>query len=353
MYKLRRVLRFFSIFQTTNLHSNSLRHFSDTQYKLLTLLADGNFHSGTMLADALQISRSAIWKHLQSLSVFGIDLIAITGKGYRLTQPLELLSVPQITAQLLPEVKSLMTTLEIYPQLDSTNRYLTELAQHQTTTGCICFAESQTAGKGRHGRHWVSPFGSNLYVSILWRFDNDLSCLNGLSLAVGVAVIRTLTAIGLSDIGLKWPNDIVWQGKKLAGILIEVSGEASGQCTAVIGLGLNVSLPAKHAQSIEQPWTDLQQITPTTHYSRNVLASALLNQLLPVIAHFATDTLNHYVAEWRNYDANLGKQVSVYVGAQQIDGVVCGINTQGLLLLKTTSGEIKTFASGEVSFHTR
>ncbi len=328
-----------------------MRHFNDTQKKILSLLADGSFHSGTALADILHISRSAVWKQLQSLTVFGIEIIALTGKGYKLAQPLELLSGEKITAALSPSVNALISTLEIYPQIDSTNRYLVELARTHAKTGSVCFAESQTAGKGRHGRQWVSPFGKNIYLSILWRFNNDLSCLSGLSLAVGVAVVRSLNALGINDIGLKWPNDIVWQGKKLAGILIEVSGEASGQCTAVIGLGLNVCLAAKHAQSIEQPWTDLQQITPEANYSRNALASGLLNQLLPVIAHFETDTLSHYLAEWRSYDANFGKQVNVYLGKQQIDGLVCGINAQGLLLLKNAAGEMKTFASGEISFH--
>jgi BirA family biotin operon repressor/biotin-[acetyl-CoA-carboxylase] ligase len=327
-----------------------LRLFTDTQKKILAVLADGGFHSGTTLAHVLHISRSAVWKHLQSLSVFGIEIIALTGKGYKLAQPLELLSTEKITADLSPLVRSLISTLEIYPQIDSTNRYLVELAHANAKTGSVCFAESQTAGKGRQGRQWVSPFGKNIYMSILWRIDNDLSCLSGLSLAVGVAVVRTLKTLGINDIGLKWPNDIVWQGKKLAGILIEVSGEASGQCSAVIGLGLNLALPDKQAVGIEQPWTDLQQITPGASYSRNTVASALLNQLLPVIADFETDTLSHYLAEWRSYDANLGKQVSVYLGKQRIDGLVCGINEQGLLLLKNAAGEIKTFASGEISF---
>lgn len=327
---------------------NSLRFFTDTQKKILAALVDGDFHSGTTLAQVLHISRSGVWKHLQSLSSYGIEIIALTGKGYKLAQPLELLSSEKITAGLLPLVSSLISALEIYPQIDSTNRYLVELAHAKA--GSVCLAESQTAGKGRQGRQWVSPFGKNIYMSILWRFDNDLSCLSGLSLAIGVAVVRTLKSLGINDIGLKWPNDIVWQGKKLAGILIEVSGEASGQCNAVIGLGLNLSLPVKQAVGIEQPWTDLQQIAPWASYSRNAVASALLNQLLPVIADFETDTLSHYLAEWRSYDANFGKQVSVYLGKQQIDGLVCGINEQGLLLLKNAAGDIKTFASGEISF---
>ena len=325
--------------------------FNTTQKTLLNRLADGHFHSGTILAQALNISRSAVWKQLENLSAeFGIEIIAVSGKGYKLVRPLELLSETHIKTALTEEATKLISTLEIYPQIDSTNRYLSERAQTEANSGLVCFAESQTAGKGRRGRQWVSPFGSNIYVSILWRFQNDPASIAGLSLAVGVAVIRALRAFGISDIGLKWPNDIYWQEKKLGGILIEVSGEAGGSCSAVIGLGLNLYLPVKETAAITQPWTDLEHITGGANYSRNHIASLLLNHLLPVIADFETETLNHYLAEWRNYDVMLNKAVSLYIGNQVIDGIVMGINDNGMLLLKNSDGEIKTFASGEVSF---
>lgn len=324
--------------------------FNHTQKTLLTLLADGHFHSGTVLAQALNISRSAIWKQIESFSEYGIEIIAVNGKGYKFTRPLELLSEVQIAAELTQQTVTLLSKLEIYPQIDSTNRYLVECAQHEANSGQVCFAESQTAGKGRRGRQWVSPFGSNIYLSILWQFQNDPASIAGLSLAVGVAVIRALRELGLTDIGLKWPNDIYWQEKKLGGILIEVSGEAGGSCSAVIGLGLNLYLPVKETGSITQPWTDLEQIIGSKNYSRNHIASILLNHLLPVIANFETDTLSHYLSEWRGYDVMLNKAVSIYIGSQSIEGVVMGVDDNGMLLLKNSAGEIKTFASGEVSF---
>ncbi len=324
--------------------------FTDTQKTLLSLLADGHFHSGTVLAAALNISRSAVWKQIESLAEYGIEIIAVSGKGYKLTRPLELLSETQITAGLTQQAAALLSKLEIYPQIDSTNRYLVECAQHQANSSQVCFAESQTAGKGRRGRQWVSPFGCNIYLSILWQFQNDPASISGLSLAVGVAVIRALRELGLTDIGLKWPNDIYWTDKKLGGILIEVSGEAGGSCSAVIGLGLNLYLPVKETAGITQPWTDLEQIIGSTNYSRNHVASVLLSHLLPVTANFETDTLNHYLAEWRSCDVMLNKAVSIYIGNQAIDGVVMGIDDNGMLLLKNSAGEIKTFASGEVSF---
>jgi BirA family biotin operon repressor/biotin-[acetyl-CoA-carboxylase] ligase len=331
--------------------------FTDSQKKLLSLLADGKFHSGTVLANTLNISRSAIWKQIESLSSeYGVEIIAVSGKGYKLNRPLELLSETQIKSGLSQQSAELLSNLEIYQQIDSTNRYLVERAQTATASGLVCFAESQTAGKGRRGRQWVSPFGSNIYLSILWRFQNDPASISGLSLAVGVAVIRALRELGLTDIGLKWPNDIYWQQKKLGGILIEVSGEAGGSCSAVIGLGLNLYLPEKETASITQPWVDLEQIRTASPLkdsqscSRNYISSLLLNHLLPVIAHFETDTLQQYLSEWRSYDVMLEKEVSIYIGNQAIDGIVKGINDDGMLLLQNNAGELKTYASGEVSF---
>lgn len=325
--------------------------FTETQAKLIHLLSDGQFHSGTVLAAALNLSRTAIWKQLESLSSeYGIEITAVSGKGYKLNRPLELLSEAQIRAKLYPYTDELVSNLEIYQQIDSTNRYLVERAQADAKSGLVCFAESQTSGKGRRGRQWVSPFGSNIYLSILWQFQNDPASISGLSLAVGVAVIRALRELGLIEVGLKWPNDIYWQEKKLGGILIEVSGEAGGSCSAVIGLGLNLYLPIKETASIMQPWTDLEHIIGSQNYSRNKIAALLLNHLLPVIANFETDALKPYLSEWRSFDVMLNKAVSIYIGNQAIYGVVMGIDDNGMLLMKNAAGEIKTFASGEVSF---
>ena len=326
-------------------------HFSNPQKNLLHLLADGKFHSGTQLASSLNISRAAIWKQLEVLTAdYGLDIIALRGKGYKLHRPLELLVAEQIKAALTPVAADLLTGLEIYQRIDSTNRYLSDRAQ-QTLSGLVCLAETQTAGKGRRGRQWVSPFGNNIYLSLLWHYPNDLSSIAGLSLAVGVAVIRALHSLGLTEIGLKWPNDIYWHKQKLGGILIEVSGETGGSCHAVIGLGLNLYLPSKETATITQPWTDLSQIKGSISYSRNTLTSLLLNHLLPVVARFDSNGLKAYLPEWRAADVLLNQAVNLYIGDKKMSGLVAGIDDNGLLLFKNNAGEIKTFASGEVSFH--
>lgn len=324
----------------------------EKQKKVISLLADGQFHSGTELAQALGVSRSAIWKHLQGLEDLGLYHTAVTGKGYRLEKPLEFLAIPEITARLNLTARSVLAELEIHDQIDSTNRYLAERAAlRNAASGSVCLAEQQTAGKGRRGRHWVSPFGSNIYLSLLWRFQQGYAGTAGLSLAMGVAVIRALRELGVASVGLKWPNDIYSHGKKLGGILIEVSGEAEGPCHAVIGLGLNVYLPERQATSITQAWTDLSRLAGGAFPGRNRLAAGLLNHLLDVLLEFEAKGIAGFVDEWRAYDCLNGQQARLFIGGQQLDGRVSGIDDNGLLLLELADGGIQAFASGEVSFH--
>ena len=324
---------------------------SPSQKLILNILSDGQFHSGTELAKNIGISRSAICKQLNNLAERGIKFSAISGKGYRLERCLQFLSVESIENDLSLTTRSLITELEIHDCIDSTNSYLVNKSYNAGNSGFVCFAESQTAGKGRRGREWISPFGCNIYLSVLWQFQNGPASISGLSLAVGIAVIRALNECGIEDVGLKWPNDIYWQGKKLAGILIEVSGETSGPCNAVVGLGLNFYLPEDQAKSITQDWVDLSSIVADNPVTmRNKLAAELLNHLMPTIANFEHDTLECYLAEWRLYDCMKGQEVDIYMGQQVFTGVVNGIDNNGLLLLANDQGEINAFASGEVSF---
>jgi len=324
---------------------------SDKQKQILSLLADGEFHSGTELADTLGISRSAIWKQLNGLAELGLQHSAVSGKGYRLDNALELLNASKIHEVVNDQVDALISSFEIHDQIDSTNRYLVERSQHNGLSGSVCFAEHQTAGKGRRGRQWVSPYGSNIYLSILWRFQQGPAAISGLSLAIGVAVIRALKQHQISDIGLKWPNDIYSQGKKLGGILVEVSGETDGPCSAVIGLGLNLFLPETQAEGITQAWTDLSKLTGQSRLSRNQLAGILLNHLLPVIAEYESVGIQAYLDEWRSYDCLSGKSATLFIGQLQFEGIVQGIDDSGMLLIKRADGNVQTFASGEVSFN--
>ncbi|MCK5728418.1 MAG: bifunctional biotin--[acetyl-CoA-carboxylase] ligase/biotin operon repressor BirA [Methylococcales bacterium] len=317
---------------------------------MLTCLTEDRFYSGAELSTNLGLSRSAIWKYCQSFSDFGLEIIALKGKGYRLNRKLELLSYDNIHQHLTPATTALLSNLEIHPQLASTNDYLLKAMSVKNQSGHVCFAEFQTNGRGRQGRQWVSPFGANIYLSFSWIFKNGFGSLAGLSLAIGVAVVRALNQLGFNNIGLKWPNDIYWKQQKLGGVLIEISGESSGECTAIIGLGLNLYLPATKTLNIDQSWTDLEKIKTNQVYSRHKIAATLLNNLLTISASFEEKTFQAYAAEWQQYDCMQGREVSIYQGEQQFDGTVMGINENGLLLLKDTYGKISHFASGEVSF---
>ncbi|MFZ2725897.1 MAG: bifunctional biotin--[acetyl-CoA-carboxylase] ligase/biotin operon repressor BirA [Methylococcaceae bacterium] len=328
---------------------------SSKQKTILNILANGDFHSGTELALALDSSRAAVWKHIESLSELGLGHVAVRGKGYKLTRPLELLSAEKITAQLNAPANTLLQTLELHDQLDSSNTYLLEQAKQGATSGTVCFTEHQSAGKGRRGRHWISPFGSNIYLSMLWQFSQGSSALAGLSLAMGVAVLNALHEHGEFlqtplAIGLKWPNDIIGNGKKLGGILIEISGENDGLCTAVVGLGLNLAMPKIAGEHINQAWTDLSQLTGKKSLARNQLAATLLNHCLPVLASFEQVGLSAYLEQWRSYDALANQSATVFIGEQRIEGIVRGIDDNGLLRLQRSDGTIQSFASGELSF---
>lgn len=324
---------------------------SDRQKKIIELLADGEFHSGTELAEALGVSRSAVWKQLNGLADLGLGHSGVTGKGYRLLKPLELLTQELIYQAVNAQAREFISSFEIHDHINSTNSYLMERSQNNASSGLICLAEHQTAGRGRRGRHWVSPYGSNIYLSILWRFQqNGPAALSGLSLAIGVAVIRALKQYQIYDIGLKWPNDIYSQGKKLGGILVEVSGENDGPCVAVIGLGLNLFLSEAEAQSITQAWTDLTKITGQNRWPRNKLVGSLLNHLLPVIADFENAGIKAYVDEWRTYDCLKNNPATLLLADRQIDGIAGGIDDRGMLMMKNPDGTVQVFASGEVSF---
>lgn len=244
--------------------------------------------------------------------------------------------------------KALISQLELFNEIDSTNTHLMARAQTNAPSGCVCFAELQTAGKGRRGRQWISPQGQNIYGSILWRFY-DVSNLNGLSLAIGVGVVRVLKKQGVADVSLKWANDIYYNGKKLGGILIEVSTHSNNQASAVIGFGLNLALPSG-LETITQPYTDLSTIAEDLKIERDLLIADLLNELLPIIATFEKQGLCAYLDEWRELDCLVDKTATLFSGAQTLQGIVRGIDNEGLLKLQLNNGEIQTFSAGEVSF---
>jgi BirA family biotin operon repressor/biotin-[acetyl-CoA-carboxylase] ligase len=314
---------------------------------LLSLLADGGFHSGAALAKALGLSRTAVWGMVHDLPGLGLEVDAVSGKGYRLARPLDLLDGAAIHGELSAAAKARLSGLEVHDQLDSTNTYLMNQAALGRPGGSACLAEFQSAGRGRIGRSWLSPFGGNICLSLLWRFE-DHAAVAGLSLAVGVALLRALRRAGVEGVGLKWPNDLLWRERKLGGILLEVSGEAHGRCAVVVGVGLNVRMAPPAAQAIDQAWTDLDHITGGSPPPRNRLAAWLLEELLQLLADYPERGLPGYIEEWRQWHCCAGRRAALQLGGKMIAGVVAGVSDAGLLVLDCEEGGLREFASGDM-----
>ena len=307
---------------------------------LITLLSDGQFHSGEQLGEQLGISRAAVGKHMAALKELGLDLFSLTGKGYRLAVPMALYDQAQLQA-LAP-----MAPVHCFPVIDSTNQYLLERV-NQLQSGESCLAECQTAGRGRRGKPWVSPFGCQLILSMYWRLEQGMAAAIGLSLAVGVAVVQALESLGYPGVELKWPNDLYYQGRKLAGILVEMSGSAGASCNLVIGVGLNLAMPAREGERIDQAWSELRHIQPDL-VDRNLLAARMLGHLQQAMLTFEQQGLSHFVDDWNRLDHFAGRPVRLLMGEQEIRGIARGIDDRGALRLETSEG-IKFYLGGEIS----
>jgi BirA family biotin operon repressor/biotin-[acetyl-CoA-carboxylase] ligase len=317
------------------------------RFQLLRLLADGRFHSGEALGAALGVGRSAVWKAARELPALGVEVHAVPGKGYRLAAAFEPLDGERIRAAMRAEPGRLLAGLEVHPSLESTNRYLAQQASKAIPSGTVCLAEHQSRGRGRRGRGWVSPFGANLYASVLWRFGVAPAALGPLSVAVGVAVAEALADVGAQGLGLKWPNDVYWEGRKLAGILIELSGEATGPAVVVAGIGVNANMPPAAGRGIDQPWVDLQTVLGRT-VDRNLLATRLLERLLHRLDAFAREGFAPVRPLWERLDLARGREVVVLDGDVALAGECLGIDETGALLVRT-GGSTRRCLSGEVS----
>ncbi len=313
---------------------------------ILELMADGEFHSGGDLGALLGVSRTAVWKHLQKLEPYGLPLESVKGRGYRLQGGLELLKEADIRASLTPEAQLALRDLDIRESIESTNALAMQKASEGCGSGYVCVAEHQSQGRGRRGRAWVSPFGQSIYLSVVMEFTGGAAALEGLSLAVGVALVRALNALGIEGPQLKWPNDILIADKKLAGILLEMTGDPAGVCQVVIGVGLNVSLSSIAAEAIDQPWVSLCSLAQRV--SRNRLVAELLNQLLPLLSQFEGFGFAPYRLEWEQYSAFTGQRVRLISPAKEIEGVLCGVSESGALRL-LVDGVEKEFHGGELS----
>jgi BirA family biotin operon repressor/biotin-[acetyl-CoA-carboxylase] ligase len=307
---------------------------------LLNLLADGEFHSGEKIGELLGVSRTSVNNYIKALQEIGLDIYKVPGRGYQSANPIELLDEKRIRSL------SNNSLVKVEQILDSTNQWLLDKIPN-IKNGQTCIAEYQLAGRGRRGRTWISPFASHLYFSYYWRFDAGIDKLSGLSLLVGIATVNALEKIGVQGVALKWPNDIYCQGKKLAGILIELNAQATEACHTVIGIGINVRMPPEQAKLIDQPWIDLSSLSHEK-VDRNRLSAALISELQQLLPEYEKNGLQPHLKRWFDLDCFLNKPVNVLLADKNKAGICRGIDETGALLLEC-DGNIETFIGGEVS----
>lgn len=317
---------------------------------LLVLLADGQLRSGEWLARELAVSRAAVWKGVQRLRVEGIDVLAFARRGYRLPNCVELLDERRIRGQVDAARRNALRNLQLLFDVGSTNSHL--LAQPPPPAGMAdaVFCELQHAGRGRRGRPWILPFGAGIAMSVAWTFNDAPRSLPALSLGVGVAVWRALARAGASGLKLKWPNDICFHDRKIGGVLIEVRAEAGGSAHVVVGVGINVSLQPPARRRIEASGVRVAAASDacTVEPSRNLVAGAILDELLNMLEKFAREGFAAFQDAWMALDALRDRPARVLLGDTAIFGTARGVDRDGALLLESGAG-LQRFVSGEAS----
>ncbi|GLX65611.1 bifunctional ligase/repressor BirA [Proteus vulgaris] len=310
-----------------------------TPLLLIELLADGNIHSGEQLGESLGMTRAGINKHIQTLRSWGIDVQTVAGKGYQLDAPMNLLNVDSVNKNIKGEPAS------VIPVIDSTNQYLIQRIS-ELKSGDVCIAEYQSAGRGRRGRQWISPFGRNLYLSMYWKLDQGPAAAIGLSLVVGVIMAEVLQKLGAEGVKVKWPNDLYLNDKKLSGILVELTGKTGDVAHIVTGIGINIAMSKNQNEAINQQWINLEQVG--IKIDRNELACEITNALRDAFVQFEKQGLSVFIERWKRLDNFMDRRVKLIIGEKEIFGIAKGINDQGALLLEQ-DGKIIPYIGGEIS----
>jgi len=307
------------------------------------LLSHGQFYDGNSIGEQLNISRTAVWKIIKKLGAYGVPITATKGKGYSLLDQFILLDQKKITSQINSEI-----IIDVFESISSTIDYLQPFVSERKPR--ICITEMQTNGVGRFQRQWHSPFGKNIYLSLLFPFDNDISELIGLSLVIALAINNAITnCYQLKHATkIKWPNDIFYDDKKLAGSLIQIHAETNGFCNAIISAGINVNMTDDDDNMIKQNWTSVRNENQQ-YNDRNDLCIELINNLLQYIEQFKQHGLAIFTEQWLANDYLLNKQIKVRSGNDVVEGIAQGINSQGHLLLQLGDGSQPSFSSGDTT----
>lgn len=320
-------------------------------FPILHLLADGKFHSGQALAEKFNVTRVTIWNAMQHAQHLGIEIFSVRGRGYKLPYAIELLDKNTVLKTIGPERE--WFHLEVLDEVSSTNTHLMKAAANGAPHVSCAVAHIQTGGRGRRGRTWVSELGASLTFSLLWRFDCGATALSGLSLAIGVGLMRALNELGLNTAQLKWPNDVLINSKKLAGILIDLQGDMDGPSAAIIGVGINFNLSERVLENIDQPATDVMHAfgadNASAKISQSLLLGTVLKHFVNVLRSFETQGFMGVRDEWLSYHAYQNKKVRMLLpDGREVQGEITGIADDGILLVDTAFG-LQRFSAGEIS----
>ena len=319
-------------------------HFTE----VLKLLDNNRYYSGQALAQRFDVTRATIHNCIVKIESLGISVERVRGLGYRLTQPADLLNQAEIESKFSSSVANNLVEIHCLQEIDSTNRYAGKLELPHEGGFSVVLAEMQTAGKGRRGRHWVSPYAANVYLSLLWPLRRPLHEAGMLSPMLAISMLTALEELGVTGLNLKWPNDIYCHNKKLAGLLIECSGEISGGCKMVVGMGVNVLMSRFDDVDIDQHWTDMLSHTQDWQHSRNDVVAKLIHNAVSALVQFENNTCDDLIDTWSQWDIMKDKQVELHSGQSIKTGVARGIDNDGCLLLETSSG-VEKISAGDVS----
>jgi len=306
--------------------------------QILASLNHQHFVSGEVIAQSLSLTRAAINQHIDALKTYGIEIYSVKGKGYKLANPISLVNESHL-------VNSVDGRCFYFDETTSTNAFMLGHIK-DLKSGDICIAEYQSAGRGRRGRQWQSPYGHHIYASMFWRLDNDMTHASGLSLVIGCSIVKSLADFGVEGLGLKWPNDIYLDGNKLAGVLIEISHSSSQQTELVVGLGINMSMSAAQGDLIDQPWSDLSNLNNMPDKTELLIK---LHQILKAdLQLFEQQGLSAFTGRWNAVDLFVNRDVTLLMAPNSVNGICRGIDEQGALLLENDQG-VKHYIGGEIS----